>query len=142
MEQGKTRRMDVYLAMNRLWLFLGLFALCGLASVFKSSGVLVSQLAQLEWSVGGDKALHFLFASVLSVCSVWVTAPLQRKCFGLVGWPTLLLLVAVVVDELSQYYLPRREFSFSDMAVNISGVVAGVALFTLLRSVFSLLRAN
>lgn len=142
MDECKPRRMDLYLAMNRLWLFLVLFTLCGLASVFKSSGLLLHPLAQLEWSVGGDKALHFLIASSLSLCSVWVTAPLQRRLWGIAGWPTLVLLIAVVVDECSQYYLPRREFSFADLAVNVCGVVAGVILFTLLRKLFSALSAS
>jgi VanZ family protein len=131
MDESKASKMDVYSVMMRTWLFLLLFAVCGLASVFKSSGMLAQQLSLLEWSVGGDKILHFMVASSLSFCSVWATPLWQRKWLRLAGWPTLFLLVAVVIDELSQYYLPRRQFSLQDLAVNVGGIVVGVLMFTL-----------
>ena len=129
----KTNEAGITPTENRLWVFLLLFALCGLASMFKSSGIWAVQLSQLEWRVGGDKHLHFLVACALSFLSVWVTSLSQRRLFGLLGWPTLLLLLAVTIDELSQYYLPRREFAFSDLVVNYVGILFGTTVCLLVR---------
>lgn len=122
--------------MKRSAIFLLLFTVCGLASVFKSSGILAEQIRQIEWSVGGDKHLHFMVSFTLAMASAWVTPTRLRWLAGLCGWPSLILLAAVVIDECSQYYLPRRQFSFADMAVNISGVTSGVLFYTLIRKLF------
>jgi VanZ family protein len=114
----------------KLSIFLLLVGVGGLASLLKSMGVFSQQIALTEFFVGGDKPLHLMVSTALSVASVWCTAP-NRRLFGrgAFGWPTLLLLILVISDETSQYFLPRREFSFLDMSVNLTGVVVGVALF-------------
>jgi len=118
--------------MKRSLFFLILFTVCGTTSVLKSAGILSHQISELEWSVGGDKHLHFLIASTLGFVSVWMTPKNNRKIFGLCGFVTLFLYLAVITDEFSQYYLPRREFSFLDMAMDVSGVSFGVIVYALL----------
>ncbi len=118
--------------MKRSVIFLILFSLCGLVSVFKSAGIFAHQIMQLEWTVGGDKHLHFMVAFTLGLASVWVIPRNMRNFFGLCGIPTLILYIAVIADECSQYYLPRREFSLLDMATNVAGVSIGVIGYSLL----------
>jgi VanZ family protein len=112
----------------KLSIFLLLVGVGGLASLLKSMGVFAQQIASTELFVGGDKPLHLMVSTALSVASC--TAPNRRLLGGgTFGWPTLFLLILVISDETSQYFLPRREFSFLDMSVNLTGVAVGVALF-------------
>jgi polysaccharide biosynthesis protein VpsQ len=114
----------------RLPIFLILVGAGGLTSLLKSMGIFAQQIAFTEYYVGGDKHLHLMVSTTLSFASVWCTPPQLRKFFaGLFGLPTLLLLILVISDETSQYFLPRREFSLLDMSVNITGVISGVVLF-------------
>ncbi|MHA2939539.1 VanZ family protein [Vibrio sp. RC27] len=128
----KANGTEVYPAVNRIWLFVAVAGLCGLVSLFKSLGILAEQISHLEWRLGGDKHLHFLIASGLSFLSVLVMPSSKRRVM-FIGWPTLVLLCAVTLDELSQYYLPRRAFSLSDLAVNYAGIVVGAAVCILIR---------
>jgi polysaccharide biosynthesis protein VpsQ len=119
----------------RLPIFLLLVGAGGLTSLLKSMGIFAQQIAFTEYYVGGDKHLHLLVSTTLSFASVWCTPPLRKFFAGLFGLPTFLLLILVISDEISQYFLPRREFSLFDMSVNITGVISGVVLFLLYEKV-------
>ncbi|MDW6091959.1 VanZ family protein [Vibrio rhizosphaerae] len=103
-------------------------AVVGMLSLSKSSGVGAQYVIALEELLGGDKHLHFLCALMLTGLSVWVTRTQTRKepSPHLIGWPTVLVITLMMLDECSQYWLERREFSVDDMMTNLLG--AGIAL--------------
>jgi len=107
------------------------------------SGVLAS-LALLWWGAtaeclpgwlhsvyrwpGGDTVGHLVIygtASVLVHCGL---PPRGALWHGFLRPLTAVLLLAVVVEESVQVWLPSRSFSISDLAANIAGVLAGAWL--------------
>jgi len=77
---------------------------------------------------GGDTVGHLVIygtASVLVHCGL---PPRGALWHGFLRPLTAVLLLAVVVEEPIQVWLPSRSFSISDLAANIAGVLAGAWL--------------
>lgn len=116
---------------NRLPVFVVLLLLGGGASIAKSSGFFLPQIGFAEYFVGGHQYLHLIVATVLSFLAVWSTSPKAKKfLFNSVGWPSILLLILVITDELLQFYLPSRHYSLIDMSINVFGIIAGIFIYT------------
>ncbi|QMV13407.1 VanZ family protein [Vibrio spartinae] len=125
--------------MKRYWiLILAVMVVCSL-SLSKSSGFGAQHVIALEQILGGDKYLHFLCAFVLTCLSIWVTRSRVRnhktKC--LIGWPTLIVVVLMMLDESSQFWLQRREFSVDDMMTNLFGVAMALCVATCVNYILS-----
>ena len=45
----------------------------------------------------------------------------------------LLLIILAIVLEYFQIYIPHREFSYQDMAMNLFGVLGGIILFKIIK---------
>lgn len=117
--------------------FLLLISLAVVASIMKSSADFSAPIYSLERLIGGDKVLHFSAATVLGFFSVWCTP--ERLRFWLpngLGWPTVILSILVLADEVSQIWLPRRQFSWLDLLADFTGLLSGfiayIVIFTLL----------
>lgn len=118
--------------MKRYWILILAVAVVGILSLSKSVGVGSQHVIALEQILGGDKHLHFLCAFVLTCLSVWVTRTSADKntTVRLIGWPTLVVVVLMMLDESSQFWLKRREFSVEDMMTNLLGVAIALCIAT------------
>ncbi len=102
------------------------------ASLMKSSADYSSVIDHVEVIVGGDKILHCITAFFLVVFSLWCTPLAHRLWLGnKVGLPTLIVVVAIVIDEISQIWLPRREFSMADLQAGFVGIFLGILVHTI-----------
>ena len=118
-------------------------ALSVIASVF-----VISLLASLgfgpalfSWVLkipGRDVTMHFVLMGVLALSvNLWLAAgPWEgalRRVVRVTAWVT----AAVTLEELSQYVIPRRNFSMEDLSASLAGVVVGalaaLAFFALRR---------
>jgi glycopeptide antibiotics resistance protein len=99
-----------------------LTSLLGIASVFKTTGILDAEIKQVESAVGGALFLHLIGAIVLGGLSK-LSQP-KKVIFG-VSPLTLFLVVLVTLDESSQYFFPNRNFAWFDLFVNYCGLLIG-----------------
>ncbi|MGX1926608.1 VanZ family protein [Vibrio sp. NH-7] len=111
---------------KRLLLWVALVAIGGSASLAKSFDIYGHIVAGMETLVGGDWAMHLIVATTLGFFASWATPKsfYQYSSVPISPWVGLLL-IAVTIDEFSQMYFPLRQFSYSDLAINISGVLIG-----------------
>ncbi|SJN53955.1 VanZ family protein [Vibrio ruber] len=117
--------------MNRYWVLVLAVVVVGTLSLSKSAGVGAEHVIALEHFLGGDKHLHFLCAFVLTCLSVWTTRSRGKNTtVRLVGWPTLVIVLLMLLDESSQFWLTRREFSVDDMMTNLFGVAIALCIAT------------
>ncbi len=101
----------------------------GVASLMKSSADYHAVIRHIEVVVGGDKVLHCTVAFLLVVFSLWCTPQAHRVWLGnKVGALTLVVVMAIVMDEISQIWLPRREFSLLDLQAEFVGIVLGILM--------------
>lgn len=101
-------------------------------SLIKSFGAHPAFMQGLEHFMGNDTVLHFSLAATLGVCSGWLSILMRRPIF-------LVVVVALVIDEALQFWLPTREFSWSDMSANVFGCLSGVLVVALVNKVYSAL---
>ncbi|ASA56336.1 VanZ family protein [Vibrio gazogenes] len=125
--------------MKQYWVLILAVVVVGSISLSKSIGFGAQHVIALEQVLGGDKYLHFLCAFVLTCLSVWVTRPRMRnrKTMRLIGWPTLVVVVLMMLDEGSQFWLQRREFSVDDMMTNLLGVAIALCVATSVNYILS-----
>ncbi|SHF75791.1 VanZ family protein [Vibrio gazogenes] len=125
--------------MKQYWILILAVVVVGSLSLSKSVGFGAQHVIALEQILGGDKDLHFLCAFVLTSLSVWVTRTRVRnsKTVRLIGWPTLVVVVLMMLDESSQFWLQRREFSVDDMMTNLLGVAIALCVATFVNYILS-----
>lgn len=72
----------------------------------------------------GDKIAHFVLVGLLAyVVNLSMPGRLWRFGRVTVSQGTLWVLVVVVLEEISQYWLPSRRFDVGDLLANVLGVV-------------------
>lgn len=94
-------------------LLLGIVALADL-------GVLGGLLTWIHHIPAADKLCHFLFALVLGC--------LVEAAHGGSGHALRWVLPIVLLEELSQLFVPGRSFDLGDLAADAVGILAGTAL--------------
>ncbi|MGD9660044.1 MAG: VanZ family protein [Porticoccaceae bacterium] len=92
------------------------------ASLFRSLGFFIHDIYRLQEYLGGDKATH-LWMGMAVTLALWLLVPRWR-------WWAVALVAAVVLllDEASQWWLPRRNFALDDLALGLVGVGAAAGL--------------
>lgn len=102
----------------------------GLASMAKTFNVHGQSVRELEVMLGGDAVLHAIVAILLGLSACWATPKYfyRHRWFRL---PPLLIIMVFLVcsDELLQAVMPRREFSWLDLAINLSGLLVGAVCY-------------
>jgi len=96
----------------------------------KTFNVHGQSIRQLEVMLGGDAVLHAIIAVSLGFTACWATPKYfyRHRWFKL---PPLLIMMLLLVsgDELLQAVMPRREFSWVDLAINLSGIFIGAIAY-------------
>jgi VanZ family protein len=83
---------------------------------------------QLEVWIGGDKILHLVLASILSLLSM-----MSFSC-RFSWWKILAVLMVIIsIEETIQIFLPNRYFGFNDLLAGWSGLICGAILHKLLK---------
>ena len=104
-------------------------------TTFKSVKIFTPELSFLEAGLGGDKLEHFFLALLLSFL-VWpVVWSFNNGRYSKlrVGFFTLLLLVtALLLDELLQFFISSRHFDWQDTAFGVAGLLVGLILRVLI----------
>ena len=104
-------------------------------TIFKSLKIFTPELAFIEASLGGDKLEHFFLALLLSLL-VWPVVwgfNDGRLPKVIVTFFTLLLLVfALLLDELHQFFISSRHFDWQDIAFGVAGLLVGLILRVLI----------
>lgn len=103
-----------------------------MASFMKSSAQYSTAINHVEVMVGGDEILHCIVAFFLVVFSLWCT-PLAHRLWleRKVGVPTLIVVIAIIIEEISQIWLPRREFSLLDLQAELVGILLGILMHSI-----------
>lgn len=77
-------------------------------------------LHQIPW---GDKLGHFLLVGSLAF---FLNHALRQRRVGILNWRVLLggalVAVAITLEEISQIWIPHRQFDFGDLAANYAGI--------------------
>ena len=104
-------------------LFFGVFSLC------KTLGVGTDIVNSFEVWAGGDKALHFFGAGIISAMLCYLFSyrfSANRISFWVMG--------VLLIEECSQAILPNRHFNFDDIGAGCSGVLIFVLTYKLFAS--------
>lgn len=93
--------------------------------MLRSAGFLIYDIYWFQEDLGGDKATHVWMSMAVSF-ALWLLLAGRWRMRWIVVLATLLLLA----DEISQFWLPRRNFSLEDFAMGLAGVavVSGLIL--------------
>jgi hypothetical protein len=109
--------------------------IAGSASMFKSMGVMIGPIKDLEQSLGGAIYLHALVATSLGAIAQ-LTAPIAWRKLPLGLSYTIVPLTALVtLDEALQYFLPARHFAWIDMGINVVGVISGAVVLSAIQKI-------
>jgi VanZ family protein len=102
------------------------------ASLLKSSGLIALQFGEFERNVGGASVLHCAVALLLGFSTAgWVS---QRSNETLKLTMLALPFVLVTLDESSQALIATRQFSWLDLALNITCLIIGIGCYRLLKA--------
>lgn len=104
-----------------------------LMSTFKTLGMYEQQLKGLAAYTGGDKWLHFWLALTLSLLTLSVVRALMYRVSlqSQVGATLLGLSLALTAEELLQGLSATRLVEVWDLFYGLSGVIVGLALYTI-----------
>jgi VanZ family protein len=91
-------------------------------SVCRSAGFFIHDIYWLQEDLGGDKATH-VWMGVAVTFALWL---LLAKRWTL-RWVVMLATLLLLVDEISQFWLPTRSFSMEDFGMGVVGVVVATA---------------
>ncbi|HAS63618.1 MAG TPA: VanZ family protein [Vibrio sp.] len=117
---------------RRVGVLFTLVCIAGAASLAKSFNYHGNVVSQVEFLLGGAWVLHGIVAFSLGFVAHWATPRYYFRNIGFRVPPLLMLiLVAVIIDEALQAFIPRREFSTVDLSINISGLMLGALLHRL-----------
>ncbi|WP_371187485.1 VanZ family protein [Thalassotalea maritima] len=83
----------------------------------------------------GDKVGHFGLFSTLTILAIWasnfrVVYIWRIPCY----WATLVVLLFVAIEELSQYFIPSRRMDIYDFYADAAGIILASLLATLLHA--------
>ena len=111
-----------------LWAILGaLFLVFFLYVIYSANqGTLPFFIRRLYLFPGGDKLGHFVLLGIASFFANQVLYPRHFLVFGkgfFVG--TLIVLVAITAEEISQMFLAHRTFDLLDLSFSYLGIIAG-----------------
>ncbi|MCI5140440.1 MAG: hypothetical protein D3909_01625 [Candidatus Electrothrix sp. ATG1] len=83
---------------------------------------------------GGDKVGHFVLLGIASFFANQVLYPRHFLVFGKVFFVgTLILLVAITAEEISQLFLAHRTFDLLDLSFSYLGIIAGDVVVRVLK---------
>tara|TARA_R100000008_G_scaffold68511_1_gene45711 strand:- start:56 stop:409 length:354 start_codon:yes stop_codon:yes gene_type:complete len=99
-------------------LLIAFIGLLGILSLSKTLGVGDSMAHHLEVWAGGDKALHFWGAGIITflLCRLWGHRyGVEGVCF----W----VMCALLAEERLQSFFPTRHFNLDDVGAGCAGVI-------------------
>lgn len=102
------------------------------ASVLRSNGLFTYEIYWLQEYLGGDHIVHLLMGAAFMLAGYLFTSP--RSPRGAAGI-SILVLILLAVEELSQVALQSREFNWMDLLMGVSGATLISAIFALYLSV-------
>ena len=99
------------------------------ASVFRTEGWFLNEIWKAQEFLGGDKATHALGGAILMlVAASWSCS---WRSYRRLLIHVAIVLLGILVDECSQQFMSRRQFSMIDYAYSAGGVASMAALFGL-----------
>ena len=113
---------------NRLWAIFGIFFLVFFVYVVYSAnqGTLPFFIRRLYMFPGGDKLGHFILLGIASFFANQVLYPRHFLVFGKVFFiGSLIVLVAITAEEISQMFLTNRTFDLIDLSCSYLGIIGG-----------------
>ncbi|MCI5130155.1 MAG: trypsin [Candidatus Electrothrix sp. EH2] len=91
-------------------------------------------IRQLYIFPGGDKAGHFVLLGIASFFANQVLYPRHFLVFGKVFFVgSLIVLVAITAEEISQVFIASRTFDLIDLSFNYLGIIAGDVVVRVLK---------
>ncbi|WP_430462256.1 VanZ family protein [Thalassolituus sp. LLYu03] len=106
-----------------------LVALSGL----KSGGFFLPEILALEALLGGDKWMHFILASPLSLLAALASEAVAKVSYALRIVAVMLVLVpGLLADELHQQFFASRHFDWLDSLWGCAGLTFGCLVYLLL----------
>ncbi|MCI5167553.1 MAG: trypsin [Candidatus Electrothrix sp. GM3_4] len=121
---------------NRLWAIFGIFFLVFFLYVIYSAnqGTLPFFIRRLYMFPGGDKVGHFVLLGIASFFANQVLYPRHFLVFGKVFFVgTLIVLVAITAEEISQIFISTRTFDLIDLSFSYLGIIGGDIAVRLLK---------
>lgn len=119
-----------------LWAISGAVFLSFLLYVIYSAnqGTLPFFIRRLYMFPGGDKVGHFVLLGIASFFANQLLYPRHFLVFGKVFFiGTLILLVAITAEEISQMFLAHRTFDLIDLSCSYLGILAGDVVVRVLK---------
>lgn len=103
------------------------------ASVFRSEGWYLGQIWLAQEYLGGDKATHAWGGAIMMLAlGAWSCAWRSYKRLAI---HVAIVLVGVLLEECSQQFLSRRQFSMIDYAYSAAGICSMALLFAWYRTI-------
>lgn len=95
--------------------------------VMANTGALPAPLKALYDFPYGDKAGHLILFGIMNLLATWTfIRALPRRRPSLVALSVALILaLGVTIEEYSQQFMPRRTFSYADLAFSYMGLLLG-----------------
>jgi len=91
-----------------------------------NQGTLPFFIRRLYMFPGGDKLGHFILLGISSFLANQLLHPRHFLVFGKVFFVgTLIVLVAITVEEISQIFIANRTFDLIDLSCSYLGIIAG-----------------
>ncbi len=121
---------------NRLWAIFGILFLAFFLYVIyaASQGTLPFFIRRLYMFPGGDKLGHFILLGIASFFANQVLYPRHFLVFGKVFFiGSLIVLVAITAEEISQMFLTNRTFDLVDLSFSYLGIIGGDIVVRLLK---------
>lgn len=121
---------------NRLWAIFGILFLVFFLYVIYSAtqGTLPFFIRRLYLFPGGDKLGHFVLLGIASFFANQLLYPRHFLVFGKVFFVgTLIVLVAITAEEISQMFLAHRTFDLVDLSFSYLGIIAGDVVVRVLK---------
>ncbi|MCI5208613.1 MAG: hypothetical protein D3910_07430 [Candidatus Electrothrix sp. ATG2] len=118
------------------WVIFGALFLAFLLYVIYAAnqGTLPFFIRRLYLFPGGDKVGHFVLLGIASFFANQVLYPRHFLVFGKVFFVgTLILLVAITAEEISQLFLAHRTFDLLDLSFSYLGIIAGDVVVRVLK---------
>lgn len=119
-----------------LWVIFGILFLIFFLYVIYSAnqGTLPFIIRRLYMFPGGDKVGHFILLGISSFFANQLLHPRHFLVFGKVFFVgTLILLLAITAEEISQIFIANRTFDVIDLSFSYLGIIAGDIAVRLLK---------